>query len=76
MKDGYSNELEEKGFGTPFAIEVTDFVPKIFKESDSMWAKKPQSLGSGQIVKIIYSEKATKFCEISTNYLSYVLPVK
>ena len=27
-------------------------------------------------VKFIYSEKATKFCEISTNYLSYVLPVK
>ena len=28
------------------------------------------------LVKFIYSEKATKFCEISTNYLSYVLPVK
>ena len=27
-------------------------------------------------IKFIYSEKATKFCEISTNYLSYVLPVK
>ena len=27
-------------------------------------------------VKLIYSEKATKFCEISTNYLAYVLPVK
>ena len=27
-------------------------------------------------LKFIYSEKATKFCEISTNYLSYVLPVK
>ena len=27
-------------------------------------------------VKFIYSEKATKFCKISTNYLSYVLPVK
>ena len=27
-------------------------------------------------VKFIYSEKATKFCEISTNFLSYVLPVK
>ena len=23
-------------------------------------------------IKFIYSEKATKFCEISTNYLSYV----
>ena len=27
-------------------------------------------------LNIIYSKKATKFCEISTNYLSYVLPVK
>ena len=27
-------------------------------------------------LKFIYSEKATKFCEISTNYLTYVLPVK
>ena len=27
-------------------------------------------------LKFIYSEKATKFCEISANYLSYVLPVK
>ena len=28
------------------------------------------------IVKFIYSEKATKFCEISTVDLSYVVPVK
>ena len=27
-------------------------------------------------LKFIYSEKATKFCKISTNYLSSVLPVK
>ena len=27
-------------------------------------------------IKFIYSEKATKFCEISTVYLSYVVPVK
>ena len=27
-------------------------------------------------VKFIYSEKVTKFCEISTNYLFYVLPLK
>ena len=27
-------------------------------------------------LKFIYSEKATKFSKISTNYLSYVLPVK
>ena len=28
------------------------------------------------MVKFIYSEKATKFCEISTLHLSYVVPVK
>ena len=27
-------------------------------------------------IKFIYSEKATKFFKISTNHLSYVLPVK
>ena len=28
------------------------------------------------IIKFIYSEKATKFCEVSTLLLSYVVPVK
>ena len=28
------------------------------------------------LLKFIYSEKATKFCEISTLVLSYVVPVK
>ena len=28
------------------------------------------------LVKFIYSEKATKFCEISTLFLSYVVSVK
>ena len=39
----------------------------------------PQYRTIGEIikqVKFIYSEKATKLCEISTNCLSYVLPVK
>ena len=31
---------------------------------------------SGNVLKFIYSEKATKFCEISTVDLSYVLTVK
>ena len=29
-----------------------------------------------KVIKFIYSEKATKFCEISTLLLSYVVPVK
>ena len=28
------------------------------------------------LLKFKYSEKATKFCEISTEHLSYVVPVK
>ena len=32
--------------------------------------------GRSLLLKFIYSEKATKFCEISTVDLSYVLPVK
>ena len=31
---------------------------------------------SACMLKFIYSEKATKFCEISTVDLSYVVPVK
>ena len=31
---------------------------------------------SGHVLKFIYSEKATKFCEISTVDLSYVVTVK
>ena len=38
----------------------------IYKKDDSSKLK----------IKFIYSEKATKFCEISTNYLFYVLPVR
>ena len=29
-----------------------------------------------KLLKFIYSEKATKFCEISTLLLSYLVPVK
>ena len=42
------------------------------------WASKGDVLELATLwyVKFIYSEKATKFCEISTNYLFNVLPVK
>ena len=33
-------------------------------------------LGVFVVLKFIYSEKATKFCKISTVDLSYVVPVK
>ena len=38
---------------------------------------KPRFLiGMFELLKIIYSKKATKFCKISTLLLSYVVPVK
>ena len=33
-------------------------------------------VGKTVTLKFIYSEKATKFCKISTLLLSYVMPVK
>ena len=36
----------------------------------------PTSLNQQLIVKFIYSEEATKFCEMFTLLLSYVVPVK
>ena len=58
-------------------IEVSIF--KIFTNS-KFWEKKSEFLDSWKHVtsslKFIYSEKATKFCEISTLLLAYVLPVK
>ena len=32
--------------------------------------------GVGKVLKFIYSEKATKFCEISINYLSTAIPYR
>ena len=43
--------------------------------SNDLWDQTWNSLGSIHI-KFIYSEKATKFGEISTLLLSYVVPVK
>ena len=34
------------------------------------------TFGQSSVVKFIYSEKATKFCEILTLVLSYVVPLK
>ena len=39
-------------------------------------ARRPKTTHVSRYVKFIYSEKATKFCEISTLLLSYVVPVK
>ena len=36
----------------------------------------PHANNGRKVLKFIFTEKATKFREISTNYLSSVLPVK
>ena len=58
------------------------FSPEILKKNE-VWScnhdtKASQNCPKGftRYLKFIYSEKATKFCEISTIDLSYVVPVK
>ena len=41
-----------------------------------IWQKLAEWYSSSFVLKFIYSEKATKFYEISTLLLSYVVPVK
>ena len=48
-------------FSSPVCIEASFTVPRTICKF---------------VLKFIYSEKATKFCEISTVDLSYVVPVK
>ena len=54
-------------------ITKITFVPahsyKLRKKNETLWNKTMH-------LKFIYSEKATKFCKISTLLLSYVVPVK
>ena len=44
--------------------------------SNSLKKQRMKSFFWKSCLKFTYSEKATKLCEISINYLSYVLPVK
>ena len=44
--------------------------------SFAVWIKIPIITNSNNLVKFIYFEKATKFCEIFTLLLSYVVPVR
>ena len=58
-------------------VEITPSIHPLFIFSFASWFKVLlRKFCCGLFLKFIYSEKATKFCEISTNYLSYVLPVK
>ena len=61
-------------------------VSRLFCPIDFIWTSKASvssvekvqwsSEGEPWVVKFIYSEKATKFCKISTLLLPYVVPVK
>ena len=57
-------------YNTQLTLFLTDLVTW---RSYKGWFR-PYLVGIG--LKFIYSEKATKFCEISTLLLSYVVPVK
>ena len=48
--------------------------PMSYNQGD-YYQQHPQQPGD-YLLKFIYSEKATKFCKISTLLLSYVVPVK
>ena len=60
MKEMYNNYEDEDDWDLP-------------EEKDPFQARKYRIY---ILLKFIYSEKATKFCEISTLLLSYVVPVK
>ena len=55
-------------------IELNLFTPQDLYYISTKFATKQISIP--KFVNFIYSEKATKFCEISTVDLSYVVPVK
>ena len=55
-------------------LESISMLESILKTKEKIIIDSPLSFGF--LLKFIYSEKTTKFSEISINYLSYVLPVK
>ena len=87
-KNGYcpydlsSNNTESKvGVGVgKYVIERIDFGSSFYKNhfygQGEFWLDIYFFHIIFQLIKFIYSEKATKFCEISTVDLSYVLTVK
>ena len=62
MKKIYNKLLSKICFFVIFDGVYTNFILGNFSETDILV----------KMVKFIYSEKATEFCEISTVYLSYV----
>ena len=64
-------------YWVPLLLDNTFYVLKIPKYFALLWPSQSSRADfEGFQVKFIYSEKATKICEISTVDLSYVVPVK
>ena len=60
-----------------YSIELEWFFPELSSQRDVLWSSGIEFLSSGfWYVKFIYSEKATKFCEISTLLLTVCTVVK
>ena len=72
---GKKKNIQNRKFHYNFYDTVTALRAKLFV-AKLMINQSLQGVGAGveienfYIVKFIYSEKATKFCEISTNYLT------
>ena len=62
--------IEESG-----AFVVFKILPSNIDQQEEENSK-PKAGKAAKVLKFIYSEKTTKFCEISTLLLSYVVPVK
>ena len=58
-------EVTKKTFRNYLTFNKKATVPRCFLSVNSL-----KNFWSGRQVKFIYPEKATKFCEISTNYLT------
>ena len=64
-------------YWVPLLLDNTFYVLKIPKYFALLWPSQSSRADfEGFQVKFIYSEKATKICEISTVDLSYVVTVK
>ena len=62
--------IEESG-----AFVVFKILPSNIDQQEEENSK-PKAGKAAKVLKFIYSEKATKFCEVSTLLLSYAVPVK
>ena len=83
-RNGLVMEFKYKKNGEKYKeVKDSQFLPKSHDISPTtateFWAREKRVVQNALLcceVKFIYSEKVTKFCEISTLILSYLMPVK